>query len=187
MVRAVQVSNPKRKVRSFCWRCVNTPQLLRASWSPEHSQREGTGKLDAARSNTFKPTRGQHLLLCSSTPDSPEQPSMLRDATDQASKSGAIDETQPHSDGSTVDESQGVKAVLSVIRFYKQQISPMLPPGCRFLPTCSEYGMNAYTRYGMGKGTILTAWRILRCNPLGPSGYDPVQWPPPGLSWIFKS
>lgn len=45
--------------------------------------------------------------------------------------------------------------------------------------------MDAYKEYGVGKGTVLTAWRLLRCSPFGSSGYDPVRWPPPGLEWMF--
>ena len=78
------------------------------------------------------------------------------------------------------------RAALAALRFYKTAISPLLQPACRFLPTCSSYSVEAYTRYGFGKGSILTAWRLLRCNPFGSSGYDPVAWPPPGLAWLLK-
>lgn len=78
------------------------------------------------------------------------------------------------------------RVALSLLRFYKREISPVLPPSCRYLPTCSAYAMEAYQMFGVGRGTVLTAWRLLRCNPLGSSGYDPVQWPPPGLGWLFK-
>lgn len=47
------------------------------------------------------------------------------------------------------------------------EISPLLPNSCRYIPTCSEYSMEAYKRYGFVKGTILTSWRLCRCNPLG--------------------
>jgi hypothetical protein len=60
------------------------------------------------------------------------------------------------------------------IRGYQKIISPVLPPSCRFYPTCSEYGIEAITKYGVIKGGIKTAWRILRCNPLSKGGYDPV-------------
>ncbi|XP_028783561.1 putative membrane protein insertion efficiency factor isoform X2 [Neltuma alba] len=56
------------------------------------------------------------------------------------------------------------------------EISPILPKSCRYIPTCSEYSMEAYKKYGVVKGTVLTAWRICRCNPLGGSGYDPPRW-----------
>ncbi|XP_027906455.1 putative membrane protein insertion efficiency factor isoform X2 [Vigna unguiculata] len=56
------------------------------------------------------------------------------------------------------------------------EISPILPKSCRYVPTCSEYSMEAYKRYGVVKGTVLTAWRLCRCNPLGGHGYDPPRW-----------
>uniref|UniRef100_A0A2C9VEM9 Membrane protein insertion efficiency factor n=1 Tax=Manihot esculenta TaxID=3983 RepID=A0A2C9VEM9_MANES len=70
----------------------------------------------------------------------------------------------------------GVKAALSMLTFYKREISPLLPKSCRYVPTCSEYSMIAYKKYGVVKGTILTAWRLCRCNPLGGSGFDPPRW-----------
>ncbi|XP_044494924.1 UPF0161 protein At3g09310 [Mangifera indica] len=70
----------------------------------------------------------------------------------------------------------GVKAALSMLRFYKREISPILPKSCRYVPTCSEYSMQAYKKYGVVKGSILTAWRLCRCNPLGGSGFDPPRW-----------
>lgn len=74
------------------------------------------------------------------------------------------------------EASVGVKAALSMLRFYKREISPLLPNSCRYVPTCSEYSMIAYKKYGVAKGTILTAWRLCRCNPLGGSGFDPPRW-----------
>uniref|UniRef100_A0A7C8YUH6 Membrane protein insertion efficiency factor n=2 Tax=Opuntia streptacantha TaxID=393608 RepID=A0A7C8YUH6_OPUST len=70
----------------------------------------------------------------------------------------------------------GVKAALSMLKFYKKEISPLLPKSCRYVPTCSEYSMIAYKKYGVVKGTVLTAWRLCRCNPLGGSGFDPPRW-----------
>ncbi|MCQ2982688.1 MAG: membrane protein insertion efficiency factor YidD [Treponemataceae bacterium] len=68
-----------------------------------------------------------------------------------------------------------VSAILKFfIRVYQVCISPLFPPCCRFYPTCSNYGIQAITRHGPVKGTILTAKRIIRCNPLNPGGYDPV-------------
>jgi len=64
---------------------------------------------------------------------------------------------------------------LRAIRFYQRYISPALPPSCRFVPTCSEYGYDAIAKYGIIKGGWLAAWRIVRCNPFGRGGYDPVQ------------
>lgn len=63
---------------------------------------------------------------------------------------------------------------LALIRFYRKRISPGLPPSCRFQPTCSEYAYEAIDKYGIFKGGRLAAWRILRCNPWGGTGWDPV-------------
>ena len=60
------------------------------------------------------------------------------------------------------------------IRFYQICISPLLGPSCRFTPTCSEYARQAIIKHGPFKGLYLAIWRILRCNPWGGSGYDPV-------------
>ena len=66
------------------------------------------------------------------------------------------------------------KVFLALIRFYKRQISPLLPPSCRYVPTCSEYAYEAISRFGAGYGTWLAVKRLLRCNPFFPGGYDPV-------------
>jgi putative membrane protein insertion efficiency factor len=64
---------------------------------------------------------------------------------------------------------------LKVIRGYQRFISPLAPPACRFEPTCSQYAYEAIAKYGIIKGGRLAAWRVLRCNPWGGSGYDPVR------------
>ena len=66
------------------------------------------------------------------------------------------------------------KTMLLMLRFYKREISPMLPPSCRFTPTCSEYAQQAIEKYGAVKGGCLALKRILRCNPFHKGGYDPV-------------
>lgn len=66
------------------------------------------------------------------------------------------------------------KFVTSSIRFYQRQISPLSPPRCRYIPTCSEYALEAVEKYGAVKGSWLAAKRILRCNPFHKGGYDPV-------------
>ncbi len=60
------------------------------------------------------------------------------------------------------------------IYFYKGCISPMLPPSCRYTPTCSQYAIDALMKHGPVKGSWLAAKRICRCHPWGGSGYDPV-------------
>jgi putative membrane protein insertion efficiency factor len=64
---------------------------------------------------------------------------------------------------------------LALIRFYQIAISPIFPPSCRFQPTCSQYGYEAISRYGIIKGGWMTVWRIARCHPFSRGGYDPVQ------------
>lgn len=73
----------------------------------------------------------------------------------------------------------GIRLVLSMlltlpILFYQRCITPFTPPSCRFTPTCSEYARQAIMKFGPIRGTLLATWRILRCNPWGGSGYDPV-------------
>lgn len=60
------------------------------------------------------------------------------------------------------------------IKFYRACISPMFPPSCRYTPTCSQYAIEAITKYGPIKGLWLAVKRILRCHPWGGQGYDPV-------------
>tara|TARA_X000001036_G_C20254894_1_gene633681 strand:- start:253 stop:471 length:219 start_codon:yes stop_codon:yes gene_type:complete len=64
--------------------------------------------------------------------------------------------------------------ILKLIKFYQKFISPMLGPMCRFQPTCSQYAFLAIEKYGPLKGGFLAIKRILRCNPWGPSGSDPL-------------
>ena len=64
--------------------------------------------------------------------------------------------------------------LIALVRGYKKYISPLLPPSCRFTPTCSEYAVEALSKHGALKGSLLAIWRILRCNPLCRGGYDPV-------------
>ena len=61
-----------------------------------------------------------------------------------------------------------------MIRFYQLTLGSALAPSCRYWPSCSEYGLEAVERFGLLRGTVLTAWRVLRCNPLARGGYDPV-------------
>lgn len=72
------------------------------------------------------------------------------------------------------------RLLIAPIRFYQRYISPLTPPACRFTPTCSQYAIEALRIHGPIKGLILGTWRILRCNPWGGHGYDPV---PPKGKW----
>jgi putative membrane protein insertion efficiency factor len=64
---------------------------------------------------------------------------------------------------------------LALINLYRRFVSPLLPPACRFLPSCSEYSAGAIERHGLLRGALLAAWRLLRCNPLSRGGVDPVR------------
>ena len=66
---------------------------------------------------------------------------------------------------------------LMVIYVYRATLSPFIGGQCRFEPTCSRYGIEAYRRYGPLRGTLMTCGRILRCNPFSKGGYDPVPIP----------
>ncbi|MGA9173095.1 MAG: membrane protein insertion efficiency factor YidD [Thermoactinomyces sp.] len=63
---------------------------------------------------------------------------------------------------------------LSLIHFYRRFISPLKPPTCRFVPTCSEYALTAFQRYGFVYGGWLTLRRLLKCHPFHPGGFDYV-------------
>jgi putative membrane protein insertion efficiency factor len=63
---------------------------------------------------------------------------------------------------------------MGLIRLYQLTLSPLLPPACRFEPSCSRYTYQAIDKYGLIKGSWLGFKRILRCNPFNPGGYDPV-------------
>ena len=67
-----------------------------------------------------------------------------------------------------------VALLVAPIRFYRAFISPLTPPSCRFTPTCSQYAIESLRKHGPFRGLALAVWRILRCNPWGGSGYDPV-------------
>ncbi len=64
--------------------------------------------------------------------------------------------------------------LILLIKLYKVVLSPLLPPACRFYPTCSEYALEAIRKHGSLKGLYLTVWRLLRCHPLCEGGFDPV-------------
>jgi len=68
----------------------------------------------------------------------------------------------------------GKRVIMAVIRFYRECISPLYRPMCKFDPTCSQYMYLAVEKHGAFKGVGLGLWRILRCNPWSRGGYDPV-------------
>ncbi len=66
------------------------------------------------------------------------------------------------------------KTVVALLRGYKYVVSPLLPPACRFTPTCSVYAVEAVEKHGVLRGSLLALWRILRCHPFSKGGFDPV-------------
>lgn len=66
------------------------------------------------------------------------------------------------------------KFMIFLIELYRKYISPMKSTKCPYIPTCSEYGLEAVKKYGAFKGGLLALWRIIRCNPFSKGGYDPV-------------
>lgn len=102
--------------------------------------------------------------------DKPKGTSKSNPRTDRdkaAKESSEADEQQNAPVVPEESESADVRMALATLRFYKREISPILPPSCRFIPTCSEYAMDSFKKFGVKKGFILTAWRLLRCNPFG--------------------
>lgn len=65
-----------------------------------------------------------------------------------------------------------IRFLVFLLNVYKRRISPLLPPSCRFTPTCSEYARLALLKHGLVRGSALTAGRLLRCQPLHPGGVD---------------
>ncbi|PWM51798.1 MAG: membrane protein insertion efficiency factor YidD [Bacillota bacterium] len=66
------------------------------------------------------------------------------------------------------------RLLIYLIKMYQKYLSPMKSTKCPYIPTCSQYGLEAIQKYGALKGGILAFWRILRCNPFSKGGYDPV-------------
>lgn len=67
------------------------------------------------------------------------------------------------------------RMAIAVIRFYQRAVSPLLPPSCRFYPSCSQYALEAVQTHGAIRGTGYAIWRLLKCGPWNPGGYDPVR------------
>lgn len=65
--------------------------------------------------------------------------------------------------------------LIRLIKFYQKYISGLKSTKCPYIPTCSQYGLEAIEKYGAFKGSLLAAWRILRCNPFSKGGYDPLD------------
>jgi len=125
---------------------------------------------------------GRRLISIRSTNNNDNANSI--DNSDRPEQQPEQQPEQPPPQFDDQSETLPVKVALSMLRFYKTGISPLMPPSCRFQPTCSSYAVDAYTRYGVAKGTIMTAWRLFRCTPWGDRGYDPAVWPPKGLGFL---
>lgn len=67
--------------------------------------------------------------------------------------------------------------LILLIRGYQLAVSPLFPPSCRFIPSCSEYARQALETHGLAKGSLLAVWRLLRCHPFCAGGLDPVPEP----------
>ena len=67
------------------------------------------------------------------------------------------------------------RGAIALLRGYQRFISPLLGARCKYYPSCSEYAVQAIGRYGILRGSVLAAWRLLRCNPFSHGGYDPVS------------
>ena len=67
------------------------------------------------------------------------------------------------------------RLALATLRAYQRHVSPLLPPACRYTPTCSEYAIEAVERYGVLRGGLLAARRVVSCHPFARGGYDPVR------------
>ena len=96
------------------------------------------------------------------------------EANDETTVGDRTDEVADAEDSSrTMKDENDIMSgsMILALKFYKGWISPLLPPACRFLPTCSQYGVQAIEEFGPSQGLILTAWRLARCTPLGGRGY----------------
>ena len=67
------------------------------------------------------------------------------------------------------------RGLIAMVRWYQRNISPLIGGHCKYRPTCSQYMIDAITKYGPVKGVLMGIWRILRCNPFSKGGYDPVR------------
>ena len=74
------------------------------------------------------------------------------------------------------------RLLVSMLRGYKRWLSPLLGPRCRFVPSCSEYAMQAIALHGAGRGSWLAVRRVARCHPLHPGGHDPVPGTPDAVA-----
>lgn len=107
----------------------------------------------------------------------------------EASSSGHSTQGAPGGQSDSEDQQYnlGVRLALRALSFYRNVLSPLMPPRCRYTPSCSNYSIQAFKEFGVWKGGALTAWRLARCQPLGGKAwsYDPPAWPPVGLEFMY--
>ena len=108
----------------------------------------------------------------------PHRPSLALSASPKGPESDRSPLPPPPPEESPAPPSAVSSLALLSLKFYKSVLSPLLPPSCRFLPTCSAYSSQAFRELGAEKAAVLTAWRLFRCAPWGGRGYDPPRWPP---------
>ena len=162
---------------------VRLPRYCRHH-SARSTRRQKTTKLVC-----FRGVFNNRVALFSSSSSSSSSSSATNDNADERKdreevedieerKEEEMEKNTPSTTNKTEENDVLVKISLSLIDFYRKELSPFMPKSCRFIPSCSNYAFEAYTKFGAGKGFILTAWRIARCNPFGGRGYDPPRWPP---------
>jgi putative membrane protein insertion efficiency factor len=71
--------------------------------------------------------------------------------------------------------SLAVRAAVGLLTLYRRAVSPLLPPACRFQPSCSRYAIESFEKHGFGRGLVMTLRRLAKCHPFHPGGYDPVR------------
>lgn len=177
---------------SGCWRCLRTEAVALRVNLGSHMPTPipilvSTLLLQRAAPTSAAPTSRLHTRLYArkEPPLISESDFPLWQTPSAASESHGDEDAQEElgdvavDDGDEKDDSKLKEIMVEAILWYKRTLSPLMPSSCRFLPTCSSYGLDAIQKYGSIKGGVLTAWRILRCNPLGGAGYDAPVWPPP--------
>ena len=173
----VTVKNRNRRKRSETRRGEEALKLECSRCVFNHHHHRMGGVFAGASSSSF-------TSLASSSGRNEDDESDEKKEEEEEGNSSSSSSSSSDSDKSSKEENKQqekdilVQLSLSLIDFYRNELSPFMPKSCRFIPSCSNYAFEAYTKYGAGKGFILTAWRIARCNPFGGRGYDPPRWPP---------
>ena len=107
-------------------------------------------------------------------PDGTDSPAADQRLFPSASYLGTGESTVPGGSNGPRRTSLAARMLIAVVRLYRKTLSPLLPECCRFWPTCSAYAIEALQKHGFCKGLVLTAWRLLRCQPFAKGGFDPV-------------